>query len=472
MQIHVIKRNDTLWNIAERYGSDYRQIAVLNQLNNPNILVIGQALVIPDPRREYVVQSGDTLWMIAQRYQIPVQEIAAVNQITDPNLLFVGQMLEIPYYPYIVQLGDSLWEIAQQTGVTVNELMRMNAITNPSLIYPGQVLKIPQPSRPVKEINAYATKTGAQGAQEILAYGRLLTYVTPFTYSIRSDGTITELNDLPILEAAEATNVLPLLVLTNFVEGDFDSDLAATLLRSPELQEKLITILLEEMQEKGYQGVNFDFEYVYPEDRENYNNFLRRVVARLHPNGYLVTTALAPKIRSDQEGLLYEAHDYKTQGEIVDFIVLMTYEWGWAGGRPLAIAPINEVRKVLDYAITVIPRDKIMMGIPLYGRDWRIPWQEGTVARTVSSQEAIQLAATYGAEIQYNDTYQSPYFRYTDGDGQQHEVWFEDARSIQAKYDILRDYDIRGASYWVLGIPFPQNWPVLQNNFIVKKGDV
>ncbi|WP_343812758.1 glycosyl hydrolase family 18 protein, partial [Virgibacillus siamensis] len=204
------------------------------------------------------------------------------------------------------------------------------------------------------------------------------------------------------------------------------------------------------------------------EDRENYNNFLRRVVERLHPE-YLVSTALAPKESADQSGLLYEAHDYQTQGEIVDFIVSMTYEWGWAGGRPWAIAPVNEVRNVLDFAVSVVPRDKIMMGVPLYGRDWEIPWQEGTTARTISPQDAVQLAVQYGVPIEYNEEYQAPFFHYTDETGQRHEVWFEDARSMQAKYDLIKEYNLRGPSYWVLGNVFPQNWAVLQDNFSVRK---
>lgn len=245
--------------------------------------------------------------------------------------------------------------------------------------------------------------------------------------------------------------------------------MAASLLRNQSVQDLLIQNLLSIMQEKGYNAVNFDFEYIYPEDRENYNSFLSRVVSQLHPQGFLVSTALAPKLTSEQKGILYEAHDYEAQGKIVDFIILMTYEWGWAGGRPWAIAPINEVKKVLDYAVTVIPRNKIMMGAPLYGRDWKIPWQEGTLAKTVSPQRAIQLAQKYGATIEYNTTYQSPFFRYTDENGQQHEVWFEDARSAQAKFDVVNNYRLRGISYWVLGTPFPQNWFVQENNFKARK---
>ncbi|ASK61516.1 spore gernimation protein [Virgibacillus phasianinus] len=469
MEIHVVQRGETLWRIAQNYGSDINQIILLNQLDSPDTLVVGQSLVIPNPNQEYVVRPGDTLWEIAQMYGVSVNELARANNITNSSLIFVGQLLEMPYSVHVVQVGEFLWGIAQQYGVPVNQIIEANNITNSSYIYPGQRLRIPNVNKPVIEVNAYVTQTNEQARREVLALGSNFTYLSPFMYSVRADGTITEMQEEQLLEAAQETNVAPLLVLTNFTESEFNSDLAATILRNPDLQETLITNILEKIREKGYTGLNIDFEYVYPEDRENYNAFLRRLVARLHPEGLTVSTALAPKISAEQSGLLYEAHDYAAHGEIVDFVILMTYEWGWAGGRPWAIAPINEVREVLDFAVTVIPRNKILMGVPLYGRNWEIPWQEGTIAQTISPKAAVQLAAKYNVSIQYNTTYQAPFFRYTDESGQRHEVWFEDARSMQAKYDTVKDYNLRGISYWVLGNPFPENWAVLRDNFIVKK---
>lgn len=469
MQIHVVQRGDTLWRISQRYGSTTSQIVFANQLEDPNVLVVGQSLVVPEMYREYIVQPGDNLWAIAQRYGTTVQALVETNQISNPSMIFVGQMLIMPFLSHTVQAGETLWMIAQRYGTTVEALIQANQIVNPSLIFTGQLVRIPAKTIPVIEVNAYTTRTNEEGRQEVLSLGTNFTYLTPFTYSIRQDGSITEMNEVPILNAARVNRVAPLLVLTNFAGGKFDSDLAAAVLRSPELQETLITNIIDKMRSKNYMGVNFDFEYVYPEDRENYNNFLRRTVARFRPEGYSVSTALAPKVRADQQGLLYEAHDYAAHGEIVDFVVLMTYEWGWAGGRPWAIAPINEVKRVLDYAVTAIPRNKILMGMPLYGRDWKIPWVQGTFAQILTPQEAVRLAVSYGVDIQYHETYQSPYFHYVDESGQEHEVWFEDARSVQAKFDTVKQYGLRGVSYWVLGSLFPQNWLVQQNNFMVRK---
>lgn len=469
MKIHVVQRGETLWEIAQRYGNDINQVILANQLEDPDVLVVGQSLVIPDQNQEYIVTPGDNLWAIAQRYGVTVDELAEANNITNPALLYVGQMLEIPYVTHVVQVGEILWAIAQQYDVSINQIVEVNNISNSAYIYPGQKLRIPAATKPITEVNAYITQTNEQARREVLVLGNNFTYLAPFSYRVQADGTITSFQEEQLLEAATATNTSPLLVLTNFSEDGFSSDLAATILRNPELQETLITNILETIRAKGYAGINIDFEYVYTEDRKNYNSFLRRLVERFHAEGLIVSTSLAPKDSADQEGLLYEAHDYEAHGNIVDFVILMTYEWGWAGGRPRAISPINEIREVLDFAVTVIPRDKILMGVSLYGRDWKIPWQEGTTARTVGPKEAVHLAAEYNVDIEYNTTAQSPFFHYVDESGQEHEVWFEDARSVQAKYDTVKDYNLRGVSYWVLGNPFPENWAVLGDNFRVRK---
>ncbi|PKR82734.1 LysM peptidoglycan-binding domain-containing protein [Heyndrickxia camelliae] len=469
MKIHVVQSGDTLWRISQNYGTSIQQIIAANGLDDANRLVLGEALVIPNPYQQYVVQHGDSLWQIANRFGVSIQEIADANQLTATSLIYIGQMLTIPVIYHIVQPGETLWAIANKYGSTISAIVQANQIQDPERLFVGQRLRIPETPKPTIEVNTYVTATGQAGANTVTPLTPYFTYVSPFSHNVNEDGSITSLNDDKIISTARNRGVSPLLVLTNFVDSKFDSDRAALILRNPNLQNTLINNILTMIRQKGYQGLNIDFEYIYPEDKENYNNFLRKVVEQLHPEGYSVSTALAPKVREDQEGLLYEAHDYAAHGKIVDFVMLMTYEWGWAGGKPWAIAPINEVRKVLDYAVTAIPREKILMGVPLYGRDWKIPWVQGTFAKTVSSKEAVNLAKKYGAAISYNTTYQSPFFRYTDTSRQKHEVWFEDARSIQAKYDLVKEYNLLGIGYWVLGPSFPQNWQVLQANFNIRK---
>jgi spore germination protein len=148
----------------------------------------------------------------------------------------------------------------------------------------------------------------------------------------------------------------------------------------------------------------------------------------------------------------------------------MTYEWGYSGGPPMPVSPIGPVRKVIEYALTEMPASKIMMGQNLYGYDWTLPYVPGgQYARAVSPQRAIEIAAENNAAISYDYTAQAPYFNYTDTAGKQHRVWFEDARSIQAKFNLVKELGLRGVSYWKLGLSFPQNWLLIENNFDVVK---
>lgn len=124
----------------------------------------------------------------------------------------------------------------------------------------------------------------------------------------------------------------------------------------------------------------------------------------------------------------------------------------------MAVAPINKVREVLDYAVTAIPPEKIDMGIPNYGYDWPLPFEKGvTAARSIGNVEAIQIAAANNAVIQYDEVAQSPFFTYN-REGVEHIVWFEDVRSILAKLKLIPEYGFRGVGYWQLMRFFRQNW--------------
>jgi len=468
--IHVVKKGDSLWQIANRYGVNYSDISNVNELPNPNQLIVGQSLVIPIPAKQHTVKSGESLWQIAQNYGVSPQAIIQANQqLSDPSSISPGMNIVIPARTHVVQQGENLSQIAQQyNGVSVNAIIQENQIQDPSAISPGMNLVIPYP-KPTIDVNAFVTKMGEEGAQITREKGPYLTYITPFVYTMQPDGSLDTIEDTPIIQAAQNQQVVPMMSITNFTPVDPGSDLAQTILSSTDLQNTLLDNVMNVMKNKGYQGINIDFENVYPEDRENYNQFLQRSVDRLKPEGYFVSTSVAPKTSADQKGILYEAHDYEAHGRIADFVVLMTYEWGYRLGPPQAISPVNQMKRVVDYALTVMPPEKIFLGFQLYGRDWLLPHQEGQEAETFDMQEAIRRAAKYNADIKYDEQTQSPYFRYYDEQGRQHEVWFEDARSTQAKFDLVTDNNLRGLSYWELGFPFPQNWAMLQDRFNIRK---
>lgn len=128
----------------------------------------------------------------------------------------------------------------------------------------------------------------------------------------------------------------------------------------------------------------------------------------------------------------------------------------------MAVAPLPNVRAVLDYAVTEIPSEKIFLGVPNYGYDWTLPFIQGeSRAQSISNQRAIDLAREHDVAIQYDESAQSPFFHYTDVGGAVHEVWFEDARSLDAKLRLIAEYGFQGVGFWNVMRPFSQTWQVL-----------
>lgn len=428
MQIYVIKNGDNLYDIANSFNSTVEEIATANEIKNPDVLVVGQTIVIPIVGSYYFVKPGDTLINLGQRFDISYITLALINKINPNSPLKIGQKLYIP----------------------------------------------PQ-KKPFKNFNGYIEPLGGKASDYLLSQAEIaaphLTYMAPFSYQIeQSTLELKPVNVEGILPIAQKNNNELLLVVTNIKNGQFDDELAREFLKDKQSQMKLLNNILKEANSKGYfSDIHFDIEYLPPEMRENYNMFLKRAVDLFHKAGYMVSSALAPKTSDNQKGRWYEGHDYGAHGSTVDFVVLMTYEWGYSAGPPLPVSPIGPVKKVLDYAVTRIPSSKILMGQNLYGYNWTLPFKQGTYADALSPQRAIEIAEKYNQSIKYDMKAQAPYFRYKDVENKMHIVWFEDARSIQAKFDLVKSMNLLGVSYWKLGLNFPQNWLLIENNFKVNK---
>lgn len=290
----------------------------------------------------------------------------------------------------------------------------------------------------------------------------LLSGIMPFTYGFRPDGSLLPLNDGEILGAAFRYGVSPVMHLSTLTEdGNFSTTLAETLLRSTAAQEKLVNEILATLRAKQYYGLDVDFEFLGAANAQPYAEFIAFLRNRLNAQGYPVMVALAPKTRDDQPGVLYEGHDYAALGAAANCVLLMTYEWGYTYGPPMAVSPIQPVRNVVEYALTRIPACKMFLGISNYGYDFTLPYVQGvSMARSLSVEQAILLAGEQGAEIRYDETVQAPFFEYTEN-GNAHIVWFEDARSLSVRLKLLPEYGLRGALYWNFMRPNPQNLALL-----------
>lgn len=371
---------------------------------------------------------------------------------------------------FVVRKGDSLYQIARRYGLSAERLVYINQLNEPSRLSVGQALVIPDDASPTAEIevNGYAYPNISQSTlNETLPY---LTYFCPFSNRADTEGNIIPLSDEALIGAAYARNAAPLLTVTNIgANGGFSGDITHAIFNDEAVQNRFFENMQRLLREKGYYGVNFNFEYIYPYDRLSYNNFLRRAESILHPNGWFLSTAIAPKNSDEQQGLLYSAIDYAAHGQYCDRVVIMTYEWGYTYSSPRAVSPVNLMRRVLDYAVTTMPAGKILLGFSNYGYNWTLPWKQGNAAAVISNAAAANLANSVFAEIKFDNTAQAPYFNYTAPDGVRHEVWFEDGRSVKARLKLVLDYNLAGISYWTVNPLFRGGLEMLNQTFGTEK---
>lgn len=425
MEIHVVTQGENIYSIAQDYGTTPNRIIEDNELTNPDNLVVGQTLVILYPKTIYTVEEGDTLLEVAQKNGVSVITLLQNNPgLADFPYLYVGQQIVIEYE------GERIGS------------MEVNGYLYPYIDRDVLVKTLP-----------------------------FLTYITIFTYGFTPEGELITIDDEEIIQLARDYGVASYMLISTLTpEGSFSNVLANQILNDIEAQNRLIDNILTNLEEKQYFGLDIDFEYIYPDDREAYIAFIENVTTKLNAEGFQVMVALAPKISADQPGLLYEAHDYRGIGEVANKVLLMTYEWGYTYGPPMAVAPINKVREVLDYAVTEIDPDKIFMGIPNYAYDWALPFVKGeSRATSLSNVAAVERAAEYGVTINFDEVAKAPYYYYNSSDGVEHVVWFEDARSINYKLQLVDEYGLNGASYWNIMKYFPQNWVVLNSLYYIRK---
>lgn len=425
MQIHVVSKDDTLSQIANTYNTTVAAIKEANDIPKDLDIVIGEALVIPIVGQYYFVESGDSLYRIGQVFGFTAEELAKVNRISLETPLQIGQKLYIPP--------------VKKTVIESNAYIE-----------------------PLKEVTQNQKKQAREATP-------LLTYLAPFSFRATPSGELIEPPLTDLNEIAQENQATIMMVITNLESGAFSQSLARAILSNEAIQDILIHNIIKKAKQLQVKDIHFDFEFIPPDLKNNYISFLTKAKAELKKEGLLLSVALAPKTSSDQKGEWYEAHDYGAIGKIADFVVLMTYEWGYIAGPPMPISPLPEVTKVVKYALTEMPASKIMLGQNLYGYDWTLPFQEGDRATTVSPNRAVDIAREHNTIIQYEYTVQAPFVEYLDQNGKDHIVWFEDARSIQMKYELIKEYQLRGISFWKLGFAFPQAFELLGENFLIKK---
>lgn len=483
MKFYLVKPGDTLMTIASLYDTAGEEILKINGMDNPDSICPNQIIKIPKSAKScpfpqcfrspngantYTVQGGDTLFKIAQRFGTTVETLAVLNNIANPNVIRPGQVLILPRAgttSYRVQPGDTLYSIAQRFNTTVSTLVSLNNIANPNLIYPGTVILVPAappgpepgPEPPFLESLWFYVDSPAAW-NNLQRHHQSVSALVPFWYQITPTGEIIDGTKQEVLDFAKRNNLFVYGLIHNFTGVRFDTELIDTVLADPILRERLVDNIVNLVKEKELNGVNIDFEFISPENRGNLTQFMSSLYQRLNPEGYVVTIDVLAKESDNPTNWLNGVYDYRALGEVSDQVIVLTQDEHYMSiPDPGPIASLPWVKRVLDYAVSQIPAEKVKMAAPVYGYDWPI----GEPGRLVTYPEVVSLAQRYQAEIQFDTESSSPYLNYT-ANGIDHQVWFENAESFGIKLETAAQYGLGGFASWKLGDEDPAVWGVVE----------
>ena len=229
-----------------------------------------------------------------------------------------------------------------------------------------------------------------------------------------------------------------------------------SLLSNSQRRANLITQLCRRVQQDGYDGVNIDFEFIPAQDGPSFTLFLKELKSNLGPGKELSVAVFARTARDNWP----TPYDYRRIGEIVDDVVIMTYDYHYKTTAAGAVAPLWWVEEVINYMCSQarIPADKLLIGMATYGYDWG----QGLTTATVTREKLAQVKSRYGVTAHYDQASNSPFYTYTDANQVRHQIWLENELSLGKKLDLVKRYGLGGISFWRIGNGFDDLYNLLE----------
>lgn len=281
------------------------------------------------------------------------------------------------------------------------------------------------------------------------AFGKSMTGVGPFWYRATSDGTLEARDSQLVHDTAKGLGLKLYPLITN------KTGATEAVLGDPATRSKVVGNIVKLVKEKGYDGVNIDFELLPPKQRENLTAFMAELYPQMRDMQKTLIISVFPQVEVAED--VSGAYDYPALAKNADFLQIMTYDHHWSTSKAGPIAEIDWYEKNIQYAIDKCGGPhKVIVGIGAYGYDWP---PEGA-AETVTYVDAIVRAERHGATIEYDEKVQAPHFKYKD-----HEVWFENDRSTSVKLDVIAKYNPAGIAFWRLGQEQPEIWQLVDKKF-------
>jgi spore germination protein YaaH len=313
-----------------------------------------------------------------------------------------------------------------------------------------------------------AWNTGDAASVERAATARAIDEVDFVWYLSQADGTITAENeDLELVRETRRRGIQAFATVVNRKPGgDFDGAIAARILESDESRADHIERLVDLVVDKGYDGLDLDWELVDPDDRDRFSQFVEELAEALHDEDRLLSIAVFPKDSEPGKWDTQKAADYARLGAAVDEFKVMTYSYSGGWSDPGPQTPLAWARTVMKFAVSQVSPDKVLMGVPFYGFDWH-----GETTTAVFWEDADATRREVEAAVARHDGSGEATFTYTDEDEVLHTVWFQDRKAVAAKTDYFSRKlgDLAGIAIWQMHREDPRFWTTIRKELAAKE---
>jgi spore germination protein YaaH len=307
--------------------------------------------------------------------------------------------------------------------------------------------------------------------RSFLAHADKIDILAPQMYETDGTGLVSGALNPAVAEWAKRKRV-PVMPL--IVNGGFNQPEMHKLLTSPAAQTAVITTLIAECRKHGWVGIQYDFENIALTDSEAYTRFVVEAASAFRRAGLQFSLAAVPRAedyagRGAYSRWMYAnwrgAFDLAAIGKVVDFVSWMTYDQHTRHTPPGPIAGMPWTERLMNYARQHVPKEKLSLGIPTYGRHWHAGAagrgaEPGIQLSSITCANAAALASQFKAQVEWDEREQAPWFWF-ERDNNREYVFFNNSASFRARYEYARKQGFHSVSVWVLGGEDPELWEAL-----------
>jgi len=315
-----------------------------------------------------------------------------------------------------------------------------------------------------------------KSVRSFLAHAEKVDLLSPGWYAVDASGLLSGGPNPEVMETARQHHV-PVMPLV--VNGGFAQEEVHKFFENSRAREHAIYAMIHASKDNGYIGFQLDMENVNWTDRDALSAFVRETAAAFHKEGLQLSIATIPNEpghpgETGFSAWIYQnwrgAYDLRPIAESVDFLCLMTYDQHTTWTVPGPVAGWNWTVANLDYALKVVPPQKLALGIPLYGYHWftgtplKPPDKSGDkpnpTADYISTDDALDLAKAYSAHMEWDPVDRTAWL-YFYRDDEREWIFYTDTRTFKERYGLVKDRGLRGFASWVLGTEDAGIWDLL-----------